>query len=87
MDVNNLALSLLTCVLLDDIFEPNLRATSVGGNSSLSLWKFVGNLRWHNLASVSELVKNNKRLAIYLDNASHCRGIKLHQIVKRVLAQ
>jgi hypothetical protein len=44
-------------------------------------------LRGHHLSSVSKLIKNDKGLALHLDDATNRRRIKLHQIVKLELAQ
>ncbi|KAK1245890.1 hypothetical protein MKX07_004959 [Trichoderma sp. CBMAI-0711] len=47
----------------------------------------VGDLGWHDLASVSKLVQHNQRLPVHLDNAADRGGIELHKVVELVLAE
>jgi hypothetical protein len=87
VDVDDLALALLSAILADNVVEPDLGTVPISSHRSPPLGQLVGNLRRHHLPGIAILVQDNHRLAVHLDNASDSGGVKLDQVKQRVLAQ
>lgn len=87
VDVHDSSLSCITTNLLDDVVDVDRSTITIGGDSMLSLFDLVGDLRRENSSSGLVLVEHNHGLAVNLDDAADGFWVKLNQVPECILTK